>query len=60
MEIKLENCFYKFNTVLLKGQHIYGNGYILLHEQKDTYTYPIDGWYWFETEAEAKTFFGIE
>jgi hypothetical protein len=25
----------------------------------DTYTFPIDGWYYFETEQEAKDFFGI-
>lgn len=25
----------------------------------DTYTFPVDGWYYFETEEEAKAFFNI-
>jgi len=29
---------------------VYGPDFELLKELKDTYTYPIDGWYWFETE----------
>ena len=43
-----------------------GFGFVLtaeyeLHEDlRDTYTYPIDGWYWFDTDDEAKAFFGIE
>lgn len=27
--------------------------------QKDTYTYPVQGWYWFDTIEEAHLFFGI-
>ncbi len=27
-------------------------------ENKDTYSYPADGWYWFETASEANAFFG--
>lgn len=26
------------------------------HEQE---TYPVGGWYWFESDAEARTFFGL-
>lgn len=26
---------------------------------KDTYTYPVNGWSWFDSEQEAKTFFNI-
>jgi hypothetical protein len=33
--------------------------YDLLRKDKDTYTYPVEGWYWFNTETEAKTFFGL-
>ena len=25
----------------------------------DTYTFPVDGWYYFATEEEAKSFFNI-
>jgi hypothetical protein len=33
------------------AQHfVYGPDFELLRELKDTYTYPVDGWYWFETE----------
>lgn len=27
---------------------VYAPTYELLVEQKDTYTYPMDGWYWFD------------
>jgi len=27
--------------------------------QKDTYIYPVQGWYWFNTIEEAYTFFGL-
>ena len=27
---------------------------------KDSYTYPVNDWYYFDSEEEAKTFFGIE
>ena len=33
--------------------------YQIYRDQKDTYTYPIHGWHWFENENEAKTFFNI-
>jgi len=32
----------------------------LYKEQKDTYTYPFDGWYWFDSENDAYEFYGIE
>lgn len=31
----------------------------LQRAQKDTYTYPVDGWYWFDSEEEACVFFNI-
>jgi hypothetical protein len=57
--------FYKVDP---SGIVIYGPNYVfgpydqykLLREEKDTYTYPIDGWYWFDTEQEAYEFFQIE
>jgi len=57
--------FYKVDP---SGIVIYGLNYVfgpydqykLLREEKDTYTYPIDGWYWFDTEQEAYEFFQIE
>lgn len=29
-------------------------------ELHTTYTYPIEGWYWFDTEEQAKEFFEIK
>jgi len=41
----------------------YGPNYVtgicggnLYKEQKDSYTYPVGGWYWFESEEEARIF----
>jgi hypothetical protein len=35
--------------------------YDLFKEDKDTYTYPTEGgWYWFDTLEEAKQFFNIQ
>lgn len=54
--------FYKNDGGLLYGPNFvlgpYG-AYELRKETRDEHTYPIDGWYWFDSEAEAKTFFGI-
>ena len=57
--------FYKVDPsgVVIHGpNYVYGpyDQYKLLREEKDTYTYPIDGWYWFDTEQEAYEFFQIE
>jgi hypothetical protein len=27
---------------------------------KNDYNYPIEGWYWFDTDVEAYAFFGLE
>ena len=52
----MQQGFYKNdNGQLLYGPNIVeGNGYVLVKENHDQYQYPIDGWYWFETEEEAK------
>jgi prolyl oligopeptidase PreP (S9A serine peptidase family) len=34
--------------------------YMLIAEQKDSYTYPVDGWYWFDTVEEAHNFLDAE
>jgi hypothetical protein len=31
----------------------------LFRADRDTYTYPVQGWYWFDSEEAAKTFFNI-
>ena len=52
--------FYKFDTILLWGPNfVESPTYTLYKENKDDYTYPVDGWYWFESLEEAQNFFGI-
>jgi hypothetical protein len=41
------------NFVEHKDWQLYRN----LHE---TYTYPVEGWYWFNSREEAKQFFNYE
>lgn len=33
--------------------------YELRRENKDDYQYPVYGWFWFDSEEEAKAFFDI-
>jgi hypothetical protein len=35
-------------------------GIDLTVDNKDEHTYPVEGWYWFDTEELAKEFFGIK
>lgn len=54
----METGFYKVATVLLFAPNkVENKDYILIREDKLTYTYPIHGWYWFDTLIEAETFF---
>jgi hypothetical protein len=41
------------------GPYVHAQEYMLLNEMKDSYTYPIDGWHWFDTEEEARIYFNI-
>ena len=52
--------FYKLDSDLLYGPNfVLGpyESYTLRKETKNEYTYPVDGWYWFDTEEEAREFF---
>jgi hypothetical protein len=52
--------FYKVDGSLLFGTHyVLSANYELHREQHETYTYPVDGWYWFDTEGEARAFFNL-
>ena len=55
-------AFYKEdNGSLLVGENfVYSPTVTLKVEEKDNFTYPQDGWYWFNTEDEANSFFGLE
>lgn len=52
--------FYKLDGELLYGPNFVLNKYYeLRREMHQQYVYPIDGWYWFDTEQLAKQFFNI-
>ncbi len=62
MEIIIENTsgFYKLDGDLLYGPNFVLNAnYELYKEEKDAHTYPVDGWYWFDDEEQARVFFGM-
>jgi hypothetical protein len=52
--------FYKLDGDLLFGPNFVMNkDYELRRETHAEHTYPIDGWSWFDTQAAARTFFGL-
>jgi hypothetical protein len=62
MEENMEDTsgFYKLDGDLLYGPNFVLNiNYELRRETKDAHTYPTDGWYWFDSEEEARTFFDL-
>ena len=54
--------FYKFDgeTVLHGPNFVLNANYELRAETHTENEYPIDGWYWFDTDTEACSFFGVE
>jgi hypothetical protein len=54
--------FYTYeNNMLMYGPSVaFSDGLVLAIELKDTYEYPVNGYYYFETEEEAKNFFNIK
>jgi hypothetical protein len=52
--------FYKLDGELLYAHDtVYGPTFTLMREDRESYIYPVDGWYWFDTEADAREFFGL-
>lgn len=53
--------FYKNdNGNLLEALNfVYNKDYTLLIENKETYTFPIDNWYFFNSREEALAYFNI-
>jgi len=53
--------FYKLleDGYLSSGPTVISAEYELISDLHESYTYPIDGWYWFDTLEEANTFFNI-
>jgi hypothetical protein len=60
-----ENGFYKLEIgakrpVMLFATHLENKDYVLDISLKDTYTYPIDDWIYFDTLNEACESFGVD
>lgn len=53
--------FYKNDngSLLYAPNYVLHRDYELRREQHDSYEYPVEGWYWFESEAEARTLLGL-
>jgi hypothetical protein len=52
--------FYKHDGVLLYAPNYVLNAqYELRRELHETYTLPVDGWYWFDDREQALEFFDI-
>lgn len=52
--------FYKLDgESLLYGELICGPTYTLISSEHQAYAYPVDGWYWFDSEADARAFFDL-
>lgn len=54
--------YYKDETDFQEAPNfvVFPDGTELFADSKDIYTYPVYGWYWFDTLEEAKEFFGIK
>jgi hypothetical protein len=53
--------FYKIdNDQLLYGPNtVMGADIELLRYEHTSYNYPVAGWYWFDSESDARTFFDL-
>lgn len=55
--------FYKkeeeINNMVYAHTFVENADYDLQRELKDTYEYPINGWYWFNTREDARIFFNL-
>lgn len=57
----MSRAFYKLDNgqLLYAPNGVLNQNYELKPDQYQTYTYPVDGWTWFESDQEARAFFGI-
>ena len=57
----MEAGFYKVEEQNLHHapNAVYNKDYTLVKEEKDNYTYPNNGWSWFNTREEALASFGL-
>jgi hypothetical protein len=53
--------FYKLieNELFHGPNYVVSQSYNLYKEEKNLYQYPVEGWYWFDSETEARIFFNM-
>jgi hypothetical protein len=55
--------FYKLDSgsdeLLYAPNAVFAPAFTLTAETAASYTYPLDGWYWFDTEEEARFVLGL-
>jgi hypothetical protein len=62
METSMDTSgFYRADedALLYAPTTVMGSEFELLRQEKETYEYPVEGWYWFDSEAEARKFFNL-
>jgi hypothetical protein len=65
MNMEDTSGFYKLDSSLLYGHDLVLNTNYELHRIQHlnnptaAYAYPVDGWHWFDSEAEAREHFGL-
>jgi hypothetical protein len=54
--------FYKYQDeqMYYAPHYVEGQGFTLIAEYKDQNEYPVDGWYWFDSEEEAEVLKNLE
>lgn len=54
--------FYKNDDgfILYGPNYVLAGSYNLYKEEKDTYQYPVGGWYWFDSIEDAYLFWNLE
>jgi hypothetical protein len=53
-------AFYKLeNDIVESAECVSGTGFDLNTVSKDEYTYPVAGWWWFDTDVDASAHFGV-
>ena len=60
--IDTSGFYYNDNGYIICAlNYVYGpyDQFKLVRAEKDTYTYPIGGWYWFDSEEQAYNFFDV-
>jgi len=57
----IEKAFYKKNeeSILVAFSKVYNEDYTLDIDKKNTYIYPVDGWYYFDYIEDALDQFNI-